>query len=79
MHKTKDLPYPWPHELPTLCGKVTTLRMPTLSDDEALVRVLGDEVTLLASVANAKVNARNDHGGDGKIKTRSRLGEGRPS
>jgi [ribosomal protein S5]-alanine N-acetyltransferase len=46
MHKTKDLPYPWPHELPTLCGKVTTLRRPTLSDAEALVRVLGDELTL---------------------------------
>jgi|GEM_PF-326206 len=46
MPNTITAPYPWDKNLPTLSGSVTTLRMPALSDAEALVRVLGDEVTL---------------------------------
>lgn len=46
MPKTFDAPYPWSTELPSLKGKVTILRMPAVSDAEALVRVLGDKVAM---------------------------------
>jgi [ribosomal protein S5]-alanine N-acetyltransferase len=46
MATSSVVPYPWQRELPTLDGRLTTLRMPALADAQQLLRVLSDEVTM---------------------------------